>query len=213
MDIHLRDLLPFPIDEKHARTSEIWGSRLDLMAGQRYYIMAASGRGKSTFVHTLYGLRKDYSGTVCWGGQEIKGVSETTWAAWRAEKISILFQDMRLFADLTVEENLRVKHALSPDLPIDTLKSWTERMGMGSKWTQIAGTLSYGEQQRVAILRSLIQPFEWLLMDEPFSHLDENNARIARELITARVASLGAGMIWLDLSAPTASEELHLLQL
>ena len=56
-------------------------------------------------------------------------------------------------------------------------------------------TLSYGERQRIAIIRALIQPFDWLLLDEPFSHLDSENARKAAALISAEVLARNAGMI------------------
>jgi putative ABC transport system ATP-binding protein len=64
---------------------------------------------------------------------------------------------------------------------------------------QQCGLCSYGEQQRIAIIRALIQPFEWLLMDEPFSHLDENNTAKAAALIADECSQRNAGFIITDL--------------
>lgn len=213
MDIQLNDLVPHPLKGKITENSEIWNTRLRLDPGGKYFVEAPSGRGKTTLVHILYGLRKDYSGSASWAGEELKTLSPSRWAARRARELSIVFQDLRLFPELTVEENLQIKQALSPELSMKILKSWAGQMGMAGKWTQPAGTLSFGEQQRVAILRSLIQPFRWLLMDEPFSHLDQQNIQIAQEIIAARLAELGAGMVWLDLERPGSPLALQVLRL
>ena len=68
-------------------------------------------------------------------------------------------------------------------------------MGIGEKWVQKCGLLSMGQQQRVAILRALSQPFDWLIMDEPFSHLDKANATICLQMIHDRCIELGAGFV------------------
>jgi putative ABC transport system ATP-binding protein len=78
-------------------------------------------------------------------------------------------------------------------------KEWLSLLGLDGKWNQKAETLSYGERQRVAIVRSLLQPFKWLLLDEPFSHLDNENTQKAATLIWNRVQELNAGMMVVDL--------------
>ena len=72
-------------------------------------------------------------------------------------------------------------------------------LGLEHKWQQRADTLSYGERQRVAIVRSLLQPFQWLLLDEPFSHLDDENTRKASPLILEVVKKQQAGVLLVDL--------------
>ena len=74
-----------------------------------------------------------------------------------------------------------------------------EILGIGKKLDKPAKTCSYGEQQRIAIIRSLQQPFDFLLMDEPFSHLDENNRSIAMQLINEEAAKRKAAIILADL--------------
>ena len=72
-------------------------------------------------------------------------------------------------------------------------------LGISNKLNNQVKTCSYGEQQRIAIIRALQQPFEFLLMDEPFSHLDENNRKIATALIEEEAAKRNAGIILADL--------------
>ena len=73
------------------------------------------------------------------------------------------------------------------------------RLGIEKKLSKPAYTCSYGEQQRIAIIRSLMQPFDFLLMDEPFSHLDENNRKIAMDLINEETELRNASIIMADL--------------
>lgn len=72
-------------------------------------------------------------------------------------------------------------------------------LGITHVLEQKAGLCSYGEQQRIAIVRALIQPFEWLIMDEPFSHLDIANTKKAAALIETECRKRNAGLIITDL--------------
>ncbi len=73
------------------------------------------------------------------------------------------------------------------------------RLGIASKLGVKCGTCSYGEQQRIAIIRALQQPFDFLLLDEPFSHLDENNRQKAMELMEEESSLRNATIILADL--------------
>jgi ABC-type lipoprotein export system ATPase subunit len=70
-----------------------------------------------------------------------------------------------------------------------------ERLEIGNKWDQQCRLLSMGQQQRVAIIRALCQPFEILIMDEPFSHLDEDNTQRCLQMINERCDDLNAGFV------------------
>jgi ABC-type cobalamin/Fe3+-siderophores transport system ATPase subunit len=78
-----------------------------------------------------------------------------------------------------------------------------EALGIADRADRPAATLSYGEQQRVSIIRALLQPFSWLLMDEPFSHLDEANTTLAAKLIDSVVMRNGASFLLADLDDNT----------
>ena len=120
-------------------------------------------------------------------------------APLRAGYLSIVFQDLRLFPELTTWENLEIKRTLTNTVTPQYASEMLQRLGIYEKKDSQAKTLSYGEQQRVAIIRSLLQPFDWLLMDEPFSHLDNMNIEKAISLITEVVNMNRAGLILADL--------------
>jgi len=200
MQIQLDHIIPEPLkDRLGSQNSDIWAQQLSIQPGERVFFRAPSGKGKSTFMHILYGLRTDYTGRVYWDNREVRNQDDESWAAMRSRDISIVFQDLRLFGDLTVEENLAIKQTLQPDVSMEQARQWLSELGLEQKWTQKAETLSYGERQRVAIVRSLLQPFKWLLLDEPFSHLDNENTRKAAALIRSRTDALQAGMLVVDL--------------
>ena len=200
MQLTLNKLIPVPLKEKVAASgSDVWNRDVVLDSGNCVFIQAPSGTGKTTLMHTLYGLRKDYTGSVKWGSEPMENAGEEQWAALRAKPVSIIFQDMRLFPTLTLWENLVVKNTLSTPVDEVQITSWLQRLGIGHKKDALAATLSYGEQQRAAIIRALLQPFHWLLMDEPFSHLDHGNTLKAIDLIKEVVAGRHAGMVLADL--------------
>ena len=147
----------------------------------------------------LYGLRKDYEGTIAWDEKEIATLNPGQLAYLRATFVSIVFQDMRLFPNLTAWENLEVKRVVTNTASEEQVKYMMDQLGILHNKDALASKLSYGEQQRVAIIRSLVQPFEWLLLDEPFSHLDNANIEKAAALMHETVAKNGAGMILADL--------------
>ena len=107
---------------------------------------------------------------------------------------------MRLFANLTTRENIELKRVMyKPMYDEKIIDTMAERLGITHILNQTAATCSYGEQQRIAIIRSLMQPFEWLIMDEPFSHLDEANTAKAAALIDEECKKRNAGFILTDL--------------
>ena len=75
------------------------------------------------------------------------------------------------------------------------LKSLLEQLEIDNKWNQECGLLSMGQQQRVAIVRAMAQPYEWLIMDEPFSHLDVDNAKRCMDMIHNRTIEQNSGFV------------------
>ncbi|WP_118972436.1 ATP-binding cassette domain-containing protein [Taibaiella koreensis] len=200
MQLQLSNLVPEPLKSRLGQQhSDIWGQVQAIQPGEKVFFRAPSGKGKSTFMHILYGLRNDYTGTAAWDGKDVRGHNDDQWAALRSKDISIVFQDLRLFGDLTLAENINIKRALTNTIDEEEARQWLQQLGLEGKWEQKAETLSYGERQRVAIVRSLLQPFRWLLLDEPFSHLDDDNTKKAAQLIYSRVEANKAGMLVVDL--------------
>ncbi len=199
MHLRLNNLLPTYFDEKRKQTSEIWGKDLQFEKGEYIKIVAPSGSGKTSLMSFLYGVRNDYNGSIAFDGKNIRDFSMEDLAIVRKDNVSIVFQDLRLFPEQTVLENLEIKRQLNPFHPSEKIKEMLERLGIGSKINSKCKTCSYGEQQRVAIIRSLLQPFDFLLLDEPFSHLDNNNSQKAMQLMLEEAEQRKAAIIFADL--------------
>jgi ABC-type lipoprotein export system ATPase subunit len=207
MVIQLENIIPTFLEKEKIEHSQIWGHTHTFKKGEKIQIVAPSGSGKTSFMHFLYGLRKDYDGEVRIILQElskvyeksIKNYSANKLAKIREETISIIFQDLRLFNNYTVVENIEIKRILNPYHAIARIQEMAAQLGITNKLHQLAGTCSYGEQQRIAIIRALQQPFSFIILDEPFSHLDEENSKKAMQLIEAEAAERGAGIILADL--------------
>lgn len=199
MVLKLNDLLPSYFDESRKASSEIWGKNLQFDKGEMIKIVAPSGSGKTSLMHFLYGMRKEYTGSISYDDDAIKNFISEDFARYRKDHISIVFQDMRLFPEQTVIENINIKRQLNPYHPAEKIKDMAERLGIGTKLNSKCQMCSYGEQQRVAIIRSLMQPFDFLLLDEPFSHLDNANSEKAMQLMLEEVTLRNACVIFADL--------------
>lgn len=195
MNIHFNNIMPTPLASIKHDEQSIWGRDLVLEAGKHIVLNASSGKGKSTFTMVTTGLRKDYAGVISYDERDIKSITPSEWADIRKDKISVVFQDLQLFPKLSVRENLVLKNNLTEEFSEGQMLEMLEKLGIENKWEQQCGLLSMGQQQRVAIVRALIQPYKWLLLDEPFSHLDEENSQIALKLIEERTRAQRAGFV------------------
>jgi putative ABC transport system ATP-binding protein len=194
-NIRFENVLPAFLESLDIPESDVWKKNFVLTESQHYLIRAHSGKGKSTLLGMLFGARNQYSGQVFIEQKELRQIDLMEWSAIRMDKISMLFQELRLFDLLTVRENLKLKMDLTKKYEMHQAMQWLDALGMAGFIDRPCKTLSFGQQQRVAIVRSLLQPFHWLLMDEPFSHLDEYNIQIALELIKIRCAENRAGLL------------------
>lgn len=216
MQLALQNLVPVPLKDKLLqRNSDIWNTQVTMEQGQWVKVKAPSGTGKSTLVHIIYKLRNDYEGAVVWDGKTDSSYSAADLASHRQHKVSVVFQDLRLFANLTARENIELNRVLTdkPYYESSVIDVMAERLGVTHILHQRAGICSYGEQQRIAIIRALVQPFSWLLMDEPFSHLDENNTQKAATLIAEECEKRKAGLLLTDLEADTHFHYTHFYNL
>jgi ABC-type lipoprotein export system ATPase subunit len=193
--LRFENIMPHPLKELQHGMQSIWGSDFELSFKDLTLLNASSGKGKTTFIHTIYGLRKDYVGNVYLKGHDIQNLSIDQWIDLRRNQLSVIFQDLQLIPQLSVEDNLKLKLDLGSDLTLDQIKEMLAALGLVDKWQQTCGTLSQGQQQRVAIIRALIPSFEYLLMDEPFSHLDDVNTNLALQMILNRCETLKTGCL------------------
>ena len=199
MRLHLRNVVPDFIETENRKNSHVWSKKISITQGEHLHIVAPSGSGKTSIIHFMYGLRKDFSGEILYDEINIKSLSTEGFSTYRQKKISIIFQDLRLFGDQTAKQNIEIKRILDPYHPSVKIEEMAQRLGIATKLHQPLNTCSYGEQQRVAIIRALMQPFDFILLDEPYSHLDEENRKKAMELIYEECAKRNATMIFADL--------------
>ncbi|MBS1578176.1 MAG: ATP-binding cassette domain-containing protein [Bacteroidetes bacterium] len=201
MQLTIKNIVPVPLKEKLIqRSSDVWNKQLTFNTNEWVKINAPSGTGKTTFIHILYKLRNDYEGTVQYNDKDVKQINATQLAIYRQQNISIVFQDLKLFPNITAKENIELNRVMqTPFYNENKINEMAETLGVASVLNQKAGLCSYGEQQRIAIIRALIQPFNWLLMDEPFSHLDKANISKAATLIAEECKKRNAGFILTDL--------------
>jgi putative ABC transport system ATP-binding protein len=180
-------------------TSGFWGQSLAFQRGESILLKSGSGRGKTSALAFLYGLRKDFSGTVLFDENDVSAFTVNDWSRLRREDLSAVFQDLRLFGQLTALENVRLKHILNQGSSDEEIMQMFERFGIGSIAHKKVAFMSFGEQQRVAIIRALVQPYSFLLMDEPFSHLDRHNIGIAVEMIVRACRKRDASLVMTSL--------------
>lgn len=193
--IQFNSVIPKVFSQLPSLESEVWNTDITFEKGHLYLIEADSGKGKSTFCSYIVGYRHDYSGQVLFDGQDTKNYKVNQWVDMRKNHISHLFQELRLFPELTAFENVQIKNNLTHFKSETQIKAWFEALGIEEKLDVKVGLLSFGQQQRVAMIRALVQPFDFILVDEPISHLDDKNSEIMGQIMLDEAQAQGAGVI------------------
>lgn len=193
--IHLHQVTPNIFADRDLSHSDVWQQDLTLEKGKSYLIEAMSGTGKSSLCSYLLGFRNDFSGTILFDDTPVSHFKVQDWVDIRRCRLSHLFQELRLFPELTAYENVEIKNRLTHHVPVHRIKEWFERLDIADKLQSPVGRLSFGQQQRVALVRALAQPFDFLLVDEPVSHLDDQHSAIMGAIISEEVQKQGAGLV------------------
>ena len=193
--ITLQQALPQVFAGKDSIDSDVWHKDVEFERGYFYLIEAASGTGKSSLCSYVYGYRNDYQGIIGFDGNNIRNLRVEDWVDIRKRSLSMLFQDLRLFTELTAMENVLLKNSLTGFKKKKDIKALFYELGIGDKMNVEVGKMSFGQQQRVALIRALCQPFDFLFLDEPVSHLDEVNARNMARVLTEEAMRQGGGII------------------
>lgn len=193
--ITLNNVVPEIFACREDLRSDIWHGSVVFERGKTYLVEADSGQGKSSLCSYIYGQRGDYRGTILFDDDDISRFDTERWSRIRRNHLSILFQEMRLFPELTAMENVRIKNQITRTQSRETVMRWFEALGIADKRNVPVAKMSYGQQQRVALIRALCQPFDFLLLDEPISHLDDRNGDIMRDIILDEARRLGAAVI------------------
>lgn len=193
--ITLTDTLPEVFAQRTDINSDVWKKHVTFEKGKLYLVEANSGTGKSSLCSYIFGYRHDYTGTIKFDDQDIRQFSVGQWVSLRQRSLALLWQELRLFPELTAMENVEIKNKITGFQTRQQILQWFEMLGIADKVDARIGRMSFGQQQRVAMIRTMCQPFDFVFVDEPISHLDDNNSRIMGEILTTEAKRQGAGVI------------------
>lgn len=190
MIIELRNLKPQYMSESEVAGSDIYlQPSVVFERGRKYMICARSGHGKTSLLNFIYGSNLYYDGVIDYH-EPVSSPFDL-----RLRKLSYLFQDLCLFPELTALENVQIKNSLTEHKSEAEIEAMLDALLPASKKHQPLRILSLGQRQRVAAVRALCQPFEFLLMDEPFSHLDHETAQQVAAMTLREVEAQGASLL------------------
>jgi putative ABC transport system ATP-binding protein len=181
----------------HERIDILKGISFQIMSGEFVSIVGPSGSGKSTLLGIIAGLDNPTTGQVLVDGVDITRMPEGKLAVVRNSKIGMVFQAFNLIPTLTAQENVEVplyvgKHKGSPSVRAQELLSL---VGLSHRLNHRPHQLSGGEQQRVAIARSLATDPAFVIADEPTGNLDARNGENVLKLIAELRAQTGKTFI------------------
>jgi putative ABC transport system ATP-binding protein len=161
------------------------GVSVSIGKGEFVGIMGPSGSGKSTLLHMLGLLDRQTSGSLVVDGIDVSALSDHERTHFRLNRLGYVFQDYALVTELTAVENVYLPCLVRRKGPAECAKAadaLLTRVGLGGRMGHLPGELSGGEQQRVAIARSLANDPDIILADEPCANLDSENSRTVLEL-------------------------------
>lgn len=188
-------VIPHVFSNQGHLVSDIWGVNTSFEKGKSYLIEAESGKGKSTFCSYIIGYRHDYAGCIKFDSIRTSSYKVADWGRMRKSNLAYLFQELRLFPELTAWENVEIKNKLTKFKSKTQITEWFDQLGIADKLNQRVGHMSFGQQQRVAMIRALCQPFDFILADEPISHLDDKNSQSMAEILLQEARRQEAGII------------------
>lgn len=186
------------------------GIDLAFAKGKFYSIIGRSGSGKSTLLHILSGLDLPTEGKVYFEGKDLSEYSDGQMAVFRRRHMGFVFQQYNLMEEYNVLENICMPVKLDQRKPDPGfLHTVLETLGLLDKQKKYASQLSGGEQQRVAIARSVLSKPKIIFADEPTGNLDKKTAFETLELLMESAKKFGQTLIMVthDLEAARMSEE------
>lgn len=170
-------------DMKIRRGAQHWQHNLTLAPGQVLAVVGESGSGKSTLLEALGGFLPVQSGQVLLQGQDI-----THWAP-EARPLSTLFQDHNLFEHISVRANLALGFARGkPDADaLEHIAAASRHLGLEGLLDRLPSGLSGGQRQRAGLIRTVLRDQPLVLLDEPYSALDQSNRRRAGDWVKQHI--------------------------
>ncbi|MEH6389294.1 ABC transporter ATP-binding protein [Pseudomonas profundi] len=181
------------------------GVDLRLTAGHTLALMGESGSGKSTLLHLVAGLDQADAGEIKVAGTSLTGLGEAARAAYRRDRVAVIFQQFNLVPSLKVADNLAFQARLAGREDTAWLALLAERLGLASLLDRYPEQLSGGQQQRVAVGRALAVRPPLILADEPTGNLDEHTADEVMTLLLELVREAESSLLMVTHSARLAA--------
>jgi putative ABC transport system ATP-binding protein len=188
-----------------ARQSVLDHLNFDMQASSSVALRGESGSGKSTLLHLIAGLDRPDSGEIHFAEQAMHSAPESRLAALRRSQLSLVFQQFHLISTLTVRDNIRFQAALCGRLNPAYEGELIERLGLADQVSKYPQQLSRGQQQRVAIARSLLHKPLLVLADEPTGNLDEKSSLEVMGLFSDLVRQAGSSLLMVTHSRAMAA--------
>lgn len=158
-------------------------------------LLGESGSGKSTLLHLIAGLDRPDSGEILFAGNRIHSDSESSLAELRRSQLSLVFQQFHLISTLSILDNIRFQAALCQRFDSHYEAELIDRLGLEGQLDKYPHQLSRGQQQRVAIARSLLHKPRLVLADEPTGNLDEKSSLEVMGLFSDLVKQAGSSLL------------------
>jgi predicted ABC-type transport system involved in lysophospholipase L1 biosynthesis ATPase subunit len=156
---------------------------LDVKRGEKLFLVGPSGAGKTSLLYTLAGLERPNEGDVLIDGRSLYRLRRKEQARVRNSSMGYVFQSFFLMPELTAFENVLVPAMIKRTAAKDKAEELLERVGLADRLHHLPNELSGGEQQRVAIARSLINDPKILFADEPTGNLDTKTGIAVMDLL------------------------------
>ena len=169
---------------------------LDIKFKETISVIGESGSGKTSLIMLIGGLEKNTSGKIFFMGHEISKLSEDEISKIRKKNIGIIFQSFYLIPNYTALENVSLTLEINGIKdPIKKSKDILDRFGLTKRLNHLPSQLSGGEQQRVAIARSVAMKPKLILADEPTGNLDNENTKMVSDMLFEYVNQEKASLI------------------
>lgn len=181
------------------------GLDFEMASGTSVALLGESGSGKSTLLHLIAGLDQVDSGEINIDVSSITTMSEAELAEMRRQQVSLVFQQFHLISTLNIIDNIRFQATLCQRFDSDYETLLIDRLGLGAQLKKLPHQLSRGQQQRVAIARSLLHKPALVLADEPTGNLDEQSSLEVMSLFSTLVKNSGSSLLMVTHSREMAS--------